>query len=103
MVIVGGSVLLIGVPVVRGDVEGGKELAGIFSGWIAAIVGFYFLQGQAQQAAAAAEDAVRRKSAALIKEQEEDIHALTAHNDRLKQELQKALNRHPDYKEDEES
>jgi hypothetical protein len=47
-------ILVLYPPLISGDDEMVKFLAGTFSGWFAAILGFYFLQGQTQQAAAVA-------------------------------------------------
>lgn len=91
--------LLIAVPVLRGDVDGGKELAGIFSGWIAAIVGFYFFQGQAQQAAVAE----RERATVSLEDLQAYAEALSLENDALKRDLKEALKRLQDYPEDEES
>ena len=41
------------MTIARGEFEAAKDLAGIFSGGIAAIMGFYFLQNQTQQIAQA--------------------------------------------------
>ena len=50
LTIIVGFLIAILIPTVRSDGELAKDLAAIFSGSIAAIVGFYFIQGQAQQA-----------------------------------------------------
>lgn len=45
-----GFLIVILIPTLRQDVQSAKDLAAIFSGWIVAIVGFYFIQSQARQA-----------------------------------------------------
>ncbi len=45
-----GFLVVILIPTLGQDVQSAKDLAAIFSGWIVAIVGFYFIQNQARQA-----------------------------------------------------
>lgn len=67
LVLIVGFLGLIGLPAIRADVQSAKELAAIFSAWIAAIVGFYFLQGQAREAVkyAAGEAGLERARSAI--------------------------------------
>lgn len=103
LVLILGAFLLMLIPILGGDVQGGKDLAAIFSGWIAAIIGFYFFQGQAEQAAAAAEVAERQRASEALRDMAKSLAALEAQNARLQEALQKALNRPADYKEVEEA
>jgi hypothetical protein len=59
MLLIGGFLALVAIPVVRNnDLTGSKDLAAIFSGWIVAIVGFYFIQDQAKEVVTAAKTEV---------------------------------------------
>lgn len=102
VLLIGGSLLLIGIPAIRGGVQGAKELAAVFSGWIAAIVGFYFLQGQAQQAAAAAEEAERERNASAMREMTVALENLRRQNEKFDKGLQKVINSLPEYQEEAE-
>lgn len=103
LLVIGGSLLLIAVPTARDNVQGAKELAAIFSGWIAAIVGFYFMQGQAQQAAVAAEEAERERASAALRKVTLAMDALSAKNDELRKALQETLNNPQDYSREDEA
>lgn len=103
VLLIGGSLVLIRIPAVRGDVQGAKEVAAVFSGWIAAIVGFYFLQGQAQQAAAAAEEAERERNASAMREMTVALENLRRQNEKFDTGLQKVISSLPEYQEEAEA
>lgn len=49
MILILGFIILLGIPLMKNDMSLTKELAGIFSGWIVAIIGFYFMRNQTYQ------------------------------------------------------
>ena len=57
VILIIGFLLLLVPPVLRNEINQAKDLAAIFSGWIVAIVGFYFLRNQTEQAATIAQRA----------------------------------------------
>jgi len=66
------------VPLLRSDYTSTKDLAGIFSGWIVAIVGFYFLQQNAEKAQASSSDAVKAAASATQQATTANQQATTA-------------------------
>jgi uncharacterized protein HemX len=69
LAIILGMVIIIFVPTAQASYSSAKDLAAIFSGWITAVVGFYFLQqsterAQQQTQQATTESANARKDAA---------------------------------------
>lgn len=104
-----GFLILIGIPVMRNDIESATGLTGIFSGWIAAIIGFYFMRNQTLQVAKIAEGSgiergvdvasgIERTLDKLNEEHQEtlgDIEFLKNHYKQLRkkyEELKKASN-----------
>jgi hypothetical protein len=49
VIMIGGFLVLLGIPLMKNDTGLTKELAGIFSGWIVAIIAFYFMRNQSYQ------------------------------------------------------
>ena len=49
VILIAGFMILLGIPLMKNDMSLTKELAGIFSGWIVAIIGFYFMRNQTYQ------------------------------------------------------
>jgi cyanate permease len=56
VILVSGFILLLALSLLTRDADLTKQLASVFSGWIVAIVGFYFMRNQTYQVAAIAEN-----------------------------------------------
>ena len=109
--LIGGFLLLLGIDLSKGDYIDVATLAGIFSGWIVAIIGFYFMDqasDRTQQQALSITDKAERKVAGIadkgsqsaedleqsMKMARETIAALTEEKDnavRVAGEFEKAL------------
>jgi len=76
------------IPVASGDYQEAKDLAGIFSGWIAAIIGFYFMQGQTQQAAAAARESGLEAGSGAVQMMKNALDDYKRRNEELEEKIQ---------------
>jgi len=76
------------IPVASGDYQEAKDLAGIFSGWIAAIIGFYFMQGQTQQAAAAARESGLEAGSGAVQTMKNALEDYKRRNEELEGKLE---------------
>ena len=76
------------IPVSAGNYQDAKDLAGIFSGWIAAIIGFYFMQGQTQQVAAASRDSALEQGSGAVQMMKNARHEYEQHITELEEKLQ---------------
>jgi len=76
------------IPVATGDYQEAKDLAGIFSGWIAAIIGFYFMQGQTQQAAAAARESGLESGSGAVQTMKNALEEYKRRNEELQEKIE---------------
>jgi len=81
--IAGATMLCVGYFVVVRDLVGLEKLGTLVSGWIGAIIGFYFSRHQAMYAAGAGRASASRANAQL----EIAVERVQSENDRLKTDL----------------
>lgn len=77
VLIVSSLVIVIFIPTFFRDYSSSKELAAIFSGWITAIVGFYFLQQNTERA----QEELKNMIAEAKRAKEETTNALKKTNE----------------------
>ena len=59
VLLISGMLIIISIPIFQGKYDDGKNLAAVFSGWITAVVGFYFLQQNTEKAQQQAQQAIK--------------------------------------------
>lgn len=81
MMLLFGFIVLMAIPVLRDDMASAEALAAIFSGWMAAIIGFYFMRNQAYQVSRIAEETGVAKGTGVANEIENSLDKLTKEYD----------------------
>ena len=93
MLILGVSFGRLAVFVLRGDLQGMKELAAIADGWVGGVIGFYFSRQQARYVAAVS----TAESETSARELQEAVRAMKEHlkkaDARVERYEEQALNR----------